>query len=398
MAGFWSGLPTDRVVRLVGADYEAISSCLDPLPETAPAVVTYFQHAEAFQYAEPITSTVVEAILRELTTVAVELFPQWLPAASAIDGASRLGIAAARTVAHETAATSGHFGPFLADLAECGVSRSAAGLARFSPETRAAGLIRVLKASYVRSGAAILIPVPEGLSEVRQRALLSASEWMAQHGHVGIWLVGSLDADERIGSITVVPPGRPIGTDPPEGLNPPTGPVVFYPPIAGRPHPGSDAEQRLEAALEKRAWATGRVWNRPYQCHTLVNPVRLDLWWRDEHLVVEIDGPEHRGKWRFAEDRRRDRMLHNDGITVLRFTNADVLDDLDAVLAAIEQYLHIRRAKQWEPIHHGKEHRVHPQPAHGHAGLNGRGERPDQQRAQRDDRIQPHRQAEQGAQ
>lgn len=343
--GFWNELPADRVVRLAG-DAAAISACLDPLPDDAPAVVTYLPHAET------TASTVVEAMLRELAAVAVELFPQWLPAVSTVGAANSLSVAAVRMAAHEIAATSDHFGPFLADLAECGLRRSTTGLTRFSPEMRAVGLIRILTVSYSRPQAAILVAIPDGLSPACQQALASACEWMAHHGHVGIWLVGSLEAHDRIRSVEILLPDHLTRTESPEQLKRPTGPVIVCPPLAGRPHPGSTAEQRLETALQKRTWAAGRAWNHVYHSHPLVNPVRLDLWWRDERFVVEIDGPEHRSKWRFVEDRRRDRMLHNDGITVLRFTNADVLEDLDAVLATIEQFLHKRRAKQWELSDH----------------------------------------------
>ncbi len=347
MIAFWAQLPADRVLRLVGADAETIAAQLDPLPAGAPVVIAYLPHAE------PNTAKVAEAMLGELAVAAVELFPQWLPAASAVAGTSRLAIAAVRAAAHDLGAATDHFGPFLADLAECGLKRRTAGLGRFSPEMRAAGLIRVLKQSYGKRAAAILIPVTDGLPADSHDALVSACEWLAQHGRVSIWLAGAARAHERIPAIDVMLPRHPPDVDaPPEVPKQPRGPAVLYPPLAGRPHPGSAAEQMLEAALERHSWASGRAWNHTYDFGPLVNPVRLDLWWRDERFAVEIDGPEHRGKWRYAADRRRDRLLHNDGVSVLRFTNAEVLDDLDAVLAAIEQFLHIRRAKQWELSDH----------------------------------------------
>jgi very-short-patch-repair endonuclease len=336
-------------VRLVGADAEAIATSLEPPPPDAPAVVTYYPHVQS------TASKVVDAMLHELETAAVELFPAWLPGAAPISGPGGVGVAAVRTVAKQAAAISDHYGPFLAALAECGLRRTANGLSRFPREIRAAGLVRVLKNSYTRTNAAILVPVPADLSPACQQALGSASEWMAQHGHVGVWLAGPLEARERIISVTVKLPDHLVDIPDvgiPDTLRTPAGPVLLYPPIFGQPHHRSAAEQKLEEALLKRPWAAGRAWNQTYRSHPLVNAVRLDLWWRDERCVVEVDGPDHRSKWKYAEDRRRDRMLDNDGLKVLRFTNAEVLGDLDMVLAAIENCLQRRRSTQGELSNH----------------------------------------------
>jgi very-short-patch-repair endonuclease len=216
-------------------------------------------------------------------------------------------------------------------------------------------LVRVLRNSYTRTNAAILVPVPPDLPSACQQALATASEWIAQHGHVGIWLAGSVEARERIISVTVRLPdhiARIAAAGMPETVRTPTGPVLLYPPIFGQPHHASAAEQKLEEALLKQPWAAGRAWNQTYRSHPLVNAVRLDLWWRDERCVVEVDGPDHRSKWKYAEDRRRDRMLDSDGLKVLRFTNAEVLGDLDMVLKAIEDCLQKRRSKQEELSNH----------------------------------------------
>jgi len=120
-------------------------------------------------------------------------------------------------------------------------------------------------------------------------------------------------------------------------------PALRYPALAGQPHPGSRAEQALEAALDRCSWAEGRAWNQDHQPHPLTNPVRVDLIWAQERCVVEIDGHEHRTAIRFAQDRQRDVRLQLAGYAVLRFTNAQVLADMKTVLFQIEQFLHSRR-------------------------------------------------------
>jgi very-short-patch-repair endonuclease len=112
--------------------------------------------------------------------------------------------------------------------------------------------------------------------------------------------------------------------------------------VSGRPHPGSDAEQRLEMHLAQQQWAHSRRWNQPVETGTLEPYVRADLVWHDVGLVVEIDGADHRTKTKYADDRRRDIALQLAGYTVLRFTNDQVLSDTTWVAAIIEK-LHNRR-------------------------------------------------------
>src|SRR5256885_16649158 len=65
--------------------------------------------------------------------------------------------------------------------------------------------------------------------------------------------------------------------------------------------------------------------------------------WPAEGLVVEVDGPDHRERLKFADDRRRDVQLHLRGHVVLRFTNEQVLADVETVVRKIEQLLSQRR-------------------------------------------------------
>ncbi|MBO9424830.1 endonuclease domain-containing protein [Labrenzia sp. R4_1] len=48
-------------------------------------------------------------------------------------------------------------------------------------------------------------------------------------------------------------------------------------------------------------------------------------------LIVELDGSQHGDQQHAEQDKQRDEALASAGWTVLRFWNADVLQDLDAV-------------------------------------------------------------------
>ena len=61
-----------------------------------------------------------------------------------------------------------------------------------------------------------------------------------------------------------------------------------------------------------------------------------DFFCAQARLVIELDGGSHDG--RAAHDARRDEVLRNEGFTVLRFTNEQVLHNLSGVLETIENH------------------------------------------------------------
>ncbi|MGW2160254.1 DUF559 domain-containing protein [Nonomuraea sp. NPDC001699] len=344
----WAELPIGRVVRL-DADPDAVALALDPLPDDAPAVVTYFA-AEERSVADLAAS-----VLRELDKAAIALFPAWLPGAEGIEGPSGMNVAAVQALARGRASVTGHFGPFLAELARRALTGGPSGLA---PEVRAAGLVRVLADSFGRARLAILVRVPDGLGTAAREVLVAGCEWLAHRGRAGVWLAGAPLDDDRVRTVPVPLPAAfdgagetvPVpatfdggGNAVPVPATADQAPAVAYPPVAGRPHPGSASERALEAALSSRAWAGGRAWNQTYRPGPLAVPIRVDLLWERERCVVEIDGPDHRAPAKFAADRQRDVLLQLDGYAVLRFSDGQVLTDMDTVVRQIGQFLRNRR-------------------------------------------------------
>jgi very-short-patch-repair endonuclease len=203
----------------------------------------------------------------------------------------------------------------------------------------------VIADAYGRGTTALLIDVPEALSPSDERGLVAASEWLVRHGHVAVWLAGApLRIVDRVQSVHVTLPAYLTElADLAEPEQAPrrsgTGHSFAIPPVSGVPRADSLAESMLERALAPHAWANGRRWNHTYEWHILGQRYRLDLYWKAERLVVEIDGPEHRGPLMFADDRRRDNRLQQLGYRVLRFPNDDVLSDVQAVLSDIENML-----------------------------------------------------------
>jgi hypothetical protein len=332
-------VPTDRVVRIAGPSAEQLLVGLDPLPAEAPVVIRYRVPA-----APDSSLAVVDDILHRLEVVARELFPAWLPEAEVITTTSDFDRRVVRELARRMAATSEHFGPFVADLAEAALSgRETA--RRFEPETRARGLARIIRDAYHRANVVLLVGPADELAEDEQRRVAGACEWLADHGGFGVWLTGdALTVVDRFSTYPLPVPAdlEESSSDDTESL-----PVVEYPALAGLPR--SEIERTLARLLDHCEWAVGRVWNFEYEPHLLAQRIRVDLMWQAERVVVEIDGPEHRGRTHYAADRRRDNHLLLDGFSVLRFTNDDVEHDSQRLLATIEALLAKKRNDEGNP-------------------------------------------------
>ncbi|ROO60929.1 uncharacterized protein DUF559 [Micromonospora sp. Llam0] len=330
-----SQMPTGQVVwirHLRMGDWDRVVAT----SPDAPAVVVHRTAGSSSQQAT------VAAVLDEMETTAGQLFPAWLPGAEGITTSAGAAPIAVRRLAVAHAAATAQSGPFLADLAAAALTGSTAYTRRHQPEVRARGLARVIAASFGRPACALVLRPPDHLDEAATLALAQAAQWLVDHGRLTVWI----DSDSPYGVES-----RPRATEPPRvAASPPARPrrqprvsTRRTPSVAGKPHPTSRAEVTLEAALARRTWAAGRAWNHTVRPGPLVNPVRVDLLWKRERCVVEIDGDDHRTPAKFTEDRHRDVMLQLNGYAVLRFTNAQVLDDIDNVLVLLQQFLTNRR-------------------------------------------------------
>jgi very-short-patch-repair endonuclease len=90
----------------------------------------------------------------------------------------------------------------------------------------------------------------------------------------------------------------------------------------------TDAERRLWAQLRLR-----RLGGFKFTRQRSVGPFVCDFICREHGLVIELDGGQHAE--RTAVDARRTRFLEQQGLTVLRFWNNDVFENMDGVLEAI---------------------------------------------------------------
>lgn len=349
-----SEIPTDRVVWIKSFPPDDVDRAVMAASPDAPAVIP-LRTAGPWSLSATVTSS-----LDEMELVAGQLFPAWLPGAEGITTSAGAAPVAVRALATTYAASTAQYGPFLADLATSALTGPRTYTRRHQPEVRALGLARVLAASFGRSACALLLRPPDSIDEAGALALVRAAQWLVDHGRLAVWICGgSLPAVDHLPEVVVAQPVRDASVihPGPESLSTAsTGLPVGRPPrrrapldeqrppnVVGKPHPTSRAEVALETALAGRPWAAGRAWNCTVRPGPLVNPVRVDLLWKQERCIVEIDGDDHRAAGKYAEDRNRDVMLQLSGYAVLRFINSQVLDDIESVLALLQQFLANRR-------------------------------------------------------
>lgn len=65
----------------------------------------------------------------------------------------------------------------------------------------------------------------------------------------------------------------------------------------------------------------------------------VDFVSREQGLVIEVDGGYHAERQQQEDDAIREQALYRMGFHVLRFSNEEVLYDIDSVISQIENYL-----------------------------------------------------------
>lgn len=73
----------------------------------------------------------------------------------------------------------------------------------------------------------------------------------------------------------------------------------------------------------------------------------VDFYAPKMNLVIEVDGEQHLEVENLEKDRMRDEFLWKQGLTVLRFSNFQVLQEMEGVLRIIE-----------ERLKEGKDHKI----------------------------------------
>ena len=100
----------------------------------------------------------------------------------------------------------------------------------------------------------------------------------------------------------------------------------------------AQALRKTESVVEERLWSELRGCRSDglkFRRQHPVPPYVLDFAERKLKLAIEIDGPSHFVEGAADRDTARTAYLETKCWTVIRFTNADVIEDIDAVVEAI---------------------------------------------------------------
>ena len=93
----------------------------------------------------------------------------------------------------------------------------------------------------------------------------------------------------------------------------------------------TDPERRLWWHLRARLPLEGTHFRRQVAVGSYV----VDFVCLEHRLIVEVDGDQHGTDEALAYDKRRDAALARDGFRLLRFSNREVMIELDAVLDTV---------------------------------------------------------------
>lgn len=91
----------------------------------------------------------------------------------------------------------------------------------------------------------------------------------------------------------------------------------------------TDAEHKLWGVLKQQS-----ISNLKWRRQQPVGPYIVDFYCSAKKLIIEVDGGQHSLS---EKDLGRDEWLNQRSFSVLRFWNNEILNDLDAVFAAIVQ-------------------------------------------------------------
>jgi very-short-patch-repair endonuclease len=84
------------------------------------------------------------------------------------------------------------------------------------------------------------------------------------------------------------------------------------------------------------------VFNARIEDVSLKSP-KVDLFWAEGRLVIELDGAEHRGPRAYRDDRHRDYELLCAGYAVVRIPNDEIVEDFARALEKIRTAVRLRR-------------------------------------------------------
>ncbi len=112
-----------------------------------------------------------------------------------------------------------------------------------------------------------------------------------------------------------------------------------------------DLKQRARNLRDNMTEAERRLWLRikgnqmgsfKFYRQKVIGGYVADFYCHRAKLAIEVDGADHRTHHGIEQDGLRDQYMKSLGITVLRFTNDEVLGSIDGVIRIIRERLELK--------------------------------------------------------
>ena len=92
----------------------------------------------------------------------------------------------------------------------------------------------------------------------------------------------------------------------------------------------TDAEKLLWSKIRRK-----QIKNHQFFRQKPMGNYVVDFYCKDARLIIEVDGGQHYEEKNIKADRTRDSFLKNLGLRIIRFTNLEVLKNIDGVMIKI---------------------------------------------------------------
>ena len=311
-------IPGERLV-LTGVDSDSIVAALRAQDDAAGSALKMVTEGLG------TLDAILDHLLDDLAQLALARWPHWLAAAeSPPDGQKAEG--------------RGLSDPW---RKAAGKHAAAGRTPRFRRMVRSVEFVQLARA--VDPSGLMLIAEVDPASPARAAPVIQAIEWCASRGAAVVTILPVVPA--------YTPPFDRILFGAHRIVREPTPVRARFIAPRSRAHHASAVEQRLETALRNDD-ELGPL----FTCNVLVplglerTAPRVDFLWLEGRVVVELDGPEHRGEPKFGADRHRDYELLIAGYLVLRITNEQAETDLPRAVEKIRDVVRLRRGREGKPI------------------------------------------------
>ena len=94
----------------------------------------------------------------------------------------------------------------------------------------------------------------------------------------------------------------------------------------------TDSEKKLWSRLRRK-----QIMDAQFYRQKPLGPYIVDFYAPKAKVVVEVDGSQHMEEGVEQKDAQRDKYLKNQNLSVLRFNNLQILQELDSVVEVIYQ-------------------------------------------------------------